>query len=76
MWRSLLSSGRAGVGRRGDTSGRTTPSRSAGITLRILTAEGEPFWAQAKTSHAVRHVLLQRAEETHFYAVFRSSFSA
>lgn len=76
MWRSLLSSGRAGVGRRGNASGRTTSSRSAGIALRVLTTEGEPFWTQAKTSHAVRHVLVQRAEETHFYAVFLSSFSA
>lgn len=67
MWRSLLSSGRTGVSRWGNASGRTTPSGPAGISLRVLTTEGEPFWAQAKTSHAIRYVFLQGAEETHFY---------
>lgn len=67
MRRSLLSRGRVGVGRRGDASGRTASSGPAGVALRVFATEGEPFWAQAKTSHAVRHVLLQRAEETHFY---------
>lgn len=65
MWRSLLSSGCTGVGRRGDASGRTTPSGPTGIALRVLATEREPFRAQAKTSHAI-HVLLQGAEETHF----------
>lgn len=65
MWRSLLRSSR-GVGRRGDASGGTTSSGPAGIALRVFATEGEPFWTQAKTSHAVRHVFLQRTEETHF----------
>jgi len=66
MWRSLLRSGRASIGRRGDASGRTASSSPTGIALRVLATEGEPFWTQAKTSYAVRHVLLQGTEETHF----------
>lgn len=66
MWCSLLNSGCTGIGCRGDTSSRTASSGPAGIALRVLATKGEPFWAQAKTSHAVRHVLLQGAEEAHF----------
>lgn len=66
MWRSLLSSGCAGIGCRGDAASRTTSSGPAGIALRVLATEREPFWTQAKTSHAIRHVFLQGAEEAHF----------
>lgn len=71
MWRSLLSSGRASVGRRGNASGRAASSGPAAIALRVLATEGEPFWTQAKTSHAVRHVLLQGTEEAHFCSLMR-----
>lgn len=66
MWRSLLSSGCTGISCRGDAASRTTSSGPAGIALRVLATEREPFWTQAKTSHAIRHVFLQGAEEAHF----------
>lgn len=74
MWRGLLGSGSTSVGRRGDTSGGTTPSCPTGIAFRVLATEGESLRAQAEASHTIRHYLLQGVEETHFCRFLRAMF--